>query len=170
MKRMALIATIILVLGVAGCGSDSPTSPGNAPTIFTIPLSALNEVPLVTNSETSGRGTVVITFNTVKDASGAITSATADFNVSMNSFPNGSQANLAHIHPGATGVAGSPLVNTGLTAGTGIPMPNGSATFSFTGIAVTPADATAILANPQNFYFNVHTTLNPSGALRGQLR
>jgi hypothetical protein len=49
-------------------------------------------------------------------------------------------------------------------------MPNGSATFSFTGIAVTPADATAILANPQNFYFNVHTTLNPSGALRGQLR
>jgi hypothetical protein len=27
----------------------------------------------------------------------------------------------------------------------------------------------AIVANPAGFYFNVHTTLNPGGAVRGQL-
>ena len=27
-----------------------------------------------------------------------------------------------------------------------------------------------ILAAPQNFYFNVHTTLNPGGVARGQLQ
>jgi hypothetical protein len=28
----------------------------------------------------------------------------------------------------------------------------------------------AILAAPQNFYFNVHTTNNPGGVMRGQLQ
>lgn len=161
MKRLA-IGMALLALGVTGCGGNSNSpSPSNI-TVFTVQLSAANEVPLVTNSETTARGTAVITVHSDTN--------TIDFNVSMNSFPNGSQANLAHIHPGAAGVTGSPLVNTGLTAGTGIPMPNGSGTFSFTGVPATADNIAQILANPQNFYFNVHTTLNPSGAIRGQLR
>jgi len=33
-----------------------------------------------------------------------------------------------------------------------------------------PADkAAAILNDPTGFYFNVHTALNPNGAIRGQL-
>ena len=31
------------------------------------------------------------------------------------------------------------------------------------------ADATNIVANPAGFYFNVHTAINPGGAVRGQL-
>lgn len=163
MKRLA-VAVGILAMGVAGCGgsnNSTTTAPSNT-TVFTVQLAATNEVPPVTNAETTARGTAVITVHS--------DSNTIDFSVSMNSFPNGANATLAHIHPGAAGVSGSPLVNTGLTAGTAIAMPNGSGTFTFTGVATTADNITQILANPQNFYFNVHTTANPSGAIRGQLR
>ena len=34
---------------------------------------------------------------------------------------------------------------------------------------ITQANAQQIVANPAGFYFNVHTPLNPTGAIRGQL-
>ena len=169
MKR-ALVLAAVVAMGSAGCGSNSPNGPSNQPTVFNVQLRAANETPPVTNAESNASGTAVITFNTTKDSGGTITAATVDFNVTMSGFPNGSTAILAHIHPGAAGVSGSPLVNTGLTAGAGIAMPNGTGTFSFTGIAVSADTATQILAAPQNFYFNVHTTANPTGAIRGQLK
>jgi CHRD domain-containing protein len=163
MKRLALVAATILVFGVAGCGSsNNPNTPSDT-TIFTVQLSALNEVPAVTNSEISARGTAVITINKAKN--------TIDFNVSLNSFPTTSVLTAAHIHPGAAGVAGGVLVGTGLTTANAPSLASGSATFSFTGVTPNTGDAiTNILAAPQNFYFNVHTTANGSGVMRGQLR
>ena len=160
MKRLA-IAIGVLAMSSAACGSKTPTTPSNT-TIFTVQMTAANEVPPVTNAESGGRGTAVITVNSQAN--------TVDFNVSLTGFPNGSQANLAHIHPGAAGVNGSPLVNTGLSAGNGIAMPNGSGTFSMTATDVPADTISQILASPQNYYFNVHTSLNPSGAIRGQLK
>jgi hypothetical protein len=61
------------------------------------------------------------------------------------------------------------LIGTGLTAGT-VTLTNGAGTFSFQSVSASAADIADILANPQNYYFNVHTALNPSGAIRGQLR
>jgi hypothetical protein len=171
MTSCALVLTAaVAAAGSVGCGSKSPSGPSNQPTIFTVALKASNEVPTVSGAEANAAGTAVITVNTTRDSGGAITGATIDFNVSMNGFPNGSSAILSHIHPGAAGVAGPVLVNTGLTAGTAIQMPNGSGSFSFTGVSVSADNATQILANPQNFYFNVHTPANPAGAIRGQLR
>jgi hypothetical protein len=37
------------------------------------------------------------------------------------------------------------------------------------GTATNPALAEAILADPANYYVNVHTTVCPPGTLRGQL-
>jgi hypothetical protein len=88
----------------------------------------------------------------------------------MAGFPSGSSAILSHIHPGAAGTTGPVLVNTGLTAGTAIAMPSGTGTFTFTGVPISADTAAQILAAPQNFYFNVHTPVNPSGAIRGQLK
>jgi len=59
-------------------------------------------------------------------------------------------------------------VSLGLTTGE-VTLTNGAATFTKSGINVTPASAQAILDGPAGFYFNVHTTLNPSGCIRGQL-
>ena len=165
MKRLA-IAVTILALGVAGCGGDSNGNPGGPSnlTVFTVPLSALNEVPAITNAEATARGTAVITMNSQAN--------TIDFNVSMNSFPSGAVVRAAHIHGpnGAAGVIAGVLVDTGLTPATAITLANGTGTFSFN---VQPANASIIpqiLAAPQNFYFNVHTNLNTGGAIRGQLR
>jgi hypothetical protein len=46
---------------------------------------------------------------------------------------------------------------------------NGSGSITKNGINVPAASAAAILGNPGAHYFNVHTALNPDGAVRGQL-
>ena len=65
---------------------------------------------------------------------------------------------MAHIHTGGPGVNGPVFVTLPLSA-TGV---SGCAT-------ATPAQAQAILAAPNGFYFNAHTAASPAGALRGQL-
>lgn len=163
MKRLA-VAVAILAIGAAGCGSSNktPTTPSNIK-VFTVQLSATNEVPPVTNAESTARGTAVITINS--DAN------TIDFNVSLTGFTPTSAVNIAHIHgPNApAGTNASVLVSTTLTAGT-VQLVNGAGTFSFPGVTASAANIQQILANPQNFYFNVHTTLNGGGAIRGQLQ
>jgi CHRD domain len=169
MKRVLVV--LALALAAHGCSSDdSPTSPSpNANTVrFTADLSALNETPPVTGAESSVRGTAVITFNLGRDAAGTVTSATALFEVGLTGIPAGSAINIAHIHPGRAGVAGSVLVNTGLAAGQAI-VTNGTAQFTKADVNLTVANAQAIMADPAGYYFNVHSAANPSGVARGQL-
>jgi hypothetical protein len=161
MKRLA-IAVTVLAIGAAGCGSNSTTNPSNDLVVFTVQLSALSEVPAITNAESTARGTAVITINKVTN--------TVDFQVSLNSFPAGSVVNIAHIHgPASPTTTAGILINTGLTAGT-VTLANGSGTFSFQQANPPAGTVAAVLAAPQNHYFNVHTTLNPGGAVRGQLQ
>jgi hypothetical protein len=161
MKRMA-IAVVILAVGAAGCGSSStPTNPSNL-TVYTIQLLPSNEVPPVTNAENVARGTAVITIH--KDTN------TIDFQVSMNSFPAGSQLTAAHIHHAPAGVAAGVFFGTPLSAANAPALVNGAATLSYTGTQPTADQVTQILADPAGFYFNVHTTSNGSGVMRGQLQ
>jgi hypothetical protein len=163
MKRL-VIAVVIAAVGIAGCGDDeSPTSPSDI-TVFTVQLSALNEVPPITDVENTARGTAVITVNK--------SSNTIDFSVSLNGFPTTPTSTLtaAHIHPGAAGVNGTVLIGTGLSSSNAPSLSSGSATFTFTGVGASADSISQVLANPQNFYFNVHTSLHGGGVMRGQLR
>jgi CHRD domain len=162
MKRLAIVTCLAAAVAVAGCGGDNnPSGPSNT-TVFTVNLLPSLEVPPVSNAESSGRGTAVITVHS--------DSNTVDFNVSMTGFPNGTVIQAAHIHPGASGTTGSPVVNTGLTPGTAVTLANGSGTMTFNGVATTAQNVSSILAAPQNFYFNIHSPQNPGGVARGQLR
>src|SRR5215831_43413 len=117
MKRLFPFA-VVLALVAAGCSnnnSPSPTTPTN-PT-FTATLSPANEVPPVTNAESTVSGNASITMITAKDAGGNITSATATFVVNLSGFPAGSVVNIAHIHEGASTCACPVVVNTSLAAG-----------------------------------------------------
>jgi hypothetical protein len=169
MKRM------FLVLGLAAtfcaCGSDSTTGPSNNQNVavFTVNMLASNEVPPTTGAEADARGTATITFNLTRDGSGNVTAANATFDVTMSGFPSTSVINIAHIHPGAAGATGGVLVSTTLAPGQVTLNSNGSAQFTKTNISVPVTDAQAIMANPSGYYFNVHTTANPTGAIRGQL-
>jgi len=162
MRRLAI--AVAITIGAAGCGSSTSTPAPSNITVFTVQLSALNETPPITNAESGARGTAVITINSQAN--------TIDFNVSLNGFTPTSTVNIAHIHgPNApAGVNAGIIVNTSLSPGT-VNLVNGAGTFSFPSITPTSADIIPqILANPQNFYFNVHTALNGGGAVRGQLR
>jgi hypothetical protein len=171
MKRLSILAAGLSILAI-GCGSKSPTTSTANPTTvkFTAALLPSNEVPAVTNAEAVGSGSANITFNLTRDAAGNITSATADFAVLLAGFPPNTPANIAHIHPGAAGVAGPVLVNTGLVAGQ-VVLTNGSGSFTRTGITnnMDPAHAQDMINNPSQYYFNVHSTMNPGGFARGQL-
>jgi hypothetical protein len=169
MKRLA-IAVSILAIGAAGCGSSTTSPSASTLKIFTVQLSPSLENPPITNAENSGHGTAVITIHTDTN--------TVDFAISMEGFPANTNVILAHIHPGATGVNGPALVGvTGLAASTPLPLTNGSGTYTANGVSAgssngnsAATNVSAILAAPQNFYFNVHTTSNPGGVMRGQLQ
>lgn len=68
-------------------------------------------------------------------------------------------ANAAHIHTGATGVAGGPVV-TLRAPSTGR---------SEECVTVDTELAERLLANPAGYYVNAHTADYPDGAVRGQL-
>jgi len=172
MKRLAFVI-VGLALVAAGCSSDSsnPNNPSNPNTpTFTATLSPASENPPITDSESSGSGNVTITFNVTRDAAGNVTSGTATFVTTLQNFPANTPINIAHIHVGATGTNGNIVVNTTLTAaGDAVVLTNGSGTFTKGGVALDPAVANQILANPAGYYFNVHSTLHPGGVARGQL-
>jgi hypothetical protein len=169
MKRLSIVAVALSLL--AGACSDKTTAPSGPTTTtntFTATLSPANEVPAIANAESSGTGSVTVTMISTKDASGNITGATASFAVTLSGFPAATPINAAHIHPGAAGVNGSPLVNLLLVAGD-VVLAGGSGTFSRPNVNVDAAQAQLILNTPAAFYFNVHSTLNPGGVARGQL-
>lgn len=155
----------------AGC-DDSPTGPTDETITFTAQLLPANEVPPVTGPEASGSGSVTIQLHVTKNSAGTITQAEADFQVTLAGFPNDTPVTMAHIHPGAAGVNGGILVDTGVVPGQVI-LGNGSGGFTRNGISatggLTPTVAQNIINTPANFYFNVHSVLNATGMARGQL-
>jgi hypothetical protein len=162
---MALAASV----AVAGCDDSSPTSPSGATLVFAAVLRPGNEVPPVSNAESSGSGAVQVTIQPARDSAGTITGGTADFYFQVSGFPGPLTVVGAHIHPGAAGVNGPVSVSTGLTAGAPAVFADGTGEFRASGIAVSAAALQAIVANPSAFYFNAHSPLNPGGFARGQL-
>ena len=171
MKRVIIFA---IAIAITACGDDNgnPAGPSNTgPIVFTVQMSAANEVPPVTNAESGARGTATITFDVPRDSSGNATGGgTANFSVQLSGFPAGTPAIAAHIHPGAAGATGGVFLGvSGLSAAAPVVMADGTGTLSFTGTTVSQTQAQQIMDNPSGYYFNVHTPVNPGGAVRGQL-
>ena len=77
----------------------------------------------------------------------------------------------AHIHAGAAGVNGPIVVmlNTPTPVGKDCITANPDDSANSTSV-LTQTELNAIIANPDQFYANVHTTAFPAGAVRAQLR
>jgi hypothetical protein len=170
MYRLSLLMIGLSVLAV-GCGSPSPIDPSQGTTTtstFTVPLSPANEVPAITNADASGSGSVIIALTVTKDDAGNVTSATANFQINVTGFPAGTRVTDAHIHNGSAGSNAGVYVTVGLASGE-LAITNGSGSITKSGVNVPADRAAAILGNRAGHYFNVHTALNPDGAIRGQL-
>jgi hypothetical protein len=171
MKSLTLFGLLALGLVAAACGSDSnsPTTPSPASSaMFTAAMLPSSEVPPVTGDEARGSGTATLTFNLTRDGAGTITAATMDATFSVQGYPAGTALTASHIHPGAAGANGGVFVSLGLAAGE-VTFATGSGTFTKRGVALTADEANSIMANPANYYLNIHTAANPGGAARGQL-
>jgi len=172
MKRYVLVGIAVLA---AACGSSSPSSPSAQPNtvVFTAAMAASNEVPPITNADQNARGNASITFHLTRDGSGTITAATVDYVYSLNSFPAGTVIRATHIHEGGPNIAGGVVIDSGLTPATAITLADGSTTnITFTGLTNFVGGISLIqriIDNPNAFYFNVHSNLNPGGAVRAQL-
>jgi hypothetical protein len=167
MKQLGAVVVGLCLLGAVSC--DDSTAPSNLPIVMSASLSPANEVPPIANAENTGHGAAQITFNVTRDGTGAITGGTADFHFQLSGFPSSTTIILAHIHPGAAGVNGGVIVNTGLVTASPVQQTDGVLVFSATGIAVPAATIQAIVNNPAGYYFNVHSPTNPGGVARGQL-
>jgi hypothetical protein len=165
MTAMAMLA--------AGCGSSSTPAPSGPPSTvaFGAALNASNEVPPITNADVNGKGTGTFTLNLTRDSAGTITAATGTFVFNLSGFPAGTTVRATHIHEGGPGIgSGTVVIDSGLTAANAIPLPDGTVgNQTFKNDSVSPTLAQRIIDNPNGFYFNVHTALNPGGAVRAQL-
>ena len=168
MKRFGALLLSLCLFGAAGCSDDS-TSPSNLPIVMTASLSPANEVPAIAIPENTGHGAAQITFNVTRDGTGAISGGTAEFHFQLNGFPSSTTIIAAHIHPGAAGVNGGVIVNTGVVAGSPVTQSDGVMSFTSAPVSVPAALLQSIVSNPAGFYFNVHSPTNSGGVARGQL-
>jgi endoglucanase Acf2 len=171
MTRHAITAAV-LAIALAGCDekNTAPATPTDLPPKFTATLLPSNEVPPVTNADSGASGTVTITLNLTTDSAGNFTAGTAEFQMTMSGFPNGTTFTGAHIHPGAPGVNNSVVINTGLAvADLTLANGSGSITKNVTLTAANLAALPTLILAPSSYYFNMHTPLNTGGAIRGQL-
>lgn len=113
-------------------------------------LTGSQETPPTT---TPGYGNATVTFDSTHQ----------NITVTITVANLGSPINNFHIHENPFGVAG--LVRVDLI-GLGGVFNNGTMTGTF---PIAADVASRMLANPANFYVNVHTTQFPGGAIRGQL-
>lgn len=186
--RFAAVATILaLVLGAcagpAAAPSPSPAARATtaAPTaasptpkppetvVLTADLRAANEVPAITNEESTATGNVTVTLTITRDAAGKVATASAKFDFTVSNLLPTTEIVAAHIHKGAAGAAASPITDSLVKAGD-VKVVDRAVTVTNATISLKPEVADDLLASPAGFYFNVHSKLNGGGVARGQLQ
>lgn len=141
MRIAQLILPTAAALVLAGHGAAAKAGEKG----YTAKLTGAEEVPGPGDPDGSGSASVTI------DSAGKVC---VDLKVDAIA-----PATAAHIHRGAAGVAGPPVVT--------LQAPSGGAS---KGCIDTSAEVIAeIKANPAGFYVNVHNPEHPPGAIRGQL-
>lgn len=157
MKFSQILVLAAATLGAAACGGGSSTGGLDAEAVYTFALTQAAEVPAPKPTTASGSAQMILYPGSI------------DYQVNGTSIIG---VTAAHIHNGAPGVQG-PIVVTLLsqTAGgtvNGV-LAKGTLTAANLPSGVT-LDALKALILSGNAYINVHTTANPSGEIRGQIK
>jgi len=171
MKRV-LFAIAAVGLLAAACGGTATKAAPTPQTVyvFTADLSAANENPAITDAEASGSGTSTVTLTTTKDSTGKVTAATAKFEIVLKGFPATTKITISHIHKGDAKTNGPVVVDSGMKAAEPIALTTGGTTITKDNLTVAPELAADIIANPGNYYYNVHSQVHAPGVVRGQLK
>jgi uncharacterized protein (TIGR03437 family) len=140
--------------------------------------SATYQVSMLPSNETppivglAAAGTSAVSIYTLRNADGSVAAGTAIFDVNFRGFPAATTFTGLHIHDGPAGVAGNVTINTGLGGGNTIVSDTGNGNaYKFVTVSTTAGIATlnSIVKDASQQYVNLHTTVNPGGAIRSQL-
>jgi hypothetical protein len=168
MKRTGLAAPVVLVAIAAlvvAAGAPAKKPALSATPVFKLNLKPSQEVPPIKGLKADAKGSV--TFDLTRNASGAITAGDVIFSFNY-AFPAPATVTGLHIHQAAKGVNGPIVIGATLSANDTADTDGvGNVTSVVTG--TSPATLQAILDNPRNYYVNLHTTVNPAGAMREQM-
>ena len=166
----------VLLLPILGCADGPTSSPalspdGAAPTehrgvkhgkllaVFNVQLRPENEVRTPGSTFDATVESVAWGHAQIKIYAGNV----LECKVQIHN-PAGEAFTAGHIH------IGGPTVVGGVVVGLHNSLPNiTDEHIKLECGPLTDADVAAVLANPSNFYINYHTTLDPVGAIRGQL-
>ena len=151
------IAAVALA-AITGCGGGSTIGGLDAEAVYTVQLTQAAEVPAPKPTTASGAATIVVYPDRI------------EYELSAHSIIS---VTMAHIHNGAPGTAG-PIVVTLFNQQSNPVSPSGvfaSGTFTDATLpsGVTLASLKALLASG-SAYVNVHTSANPAGEIRGQVK
>lgn len=166
-----LAAVIALVLVAAAGGNRGRGNDDNgkknqrtaAVTVFDLRLEPKQEVPRIKGLRAGAAGN--LTLDVTRDSTGAITSGEVVFYVNYD-FPGSVTITGLHVHQAPKGTNGPIVVDSGVASFTDA---DGDGNVTAVVAGVSPAVLQAILAQPRGYYVNLHTSVNPGGALRDQL-
>ncbi|MEP7270653.1 MAG: CHRD domain-containing protein [Acidobacteriota bacterium] len=133
-----------------------------------VPLTTAAEITPPLSLPAGAKGTTSLTINIIRDSNGNITSGIVNFLTSF-SFPGAVTITGHHIHEGAATVNGPIVIDPSLSGSTTV-FPTGSGVLNVTAIVTNTEVLKRLLANSSGFYVNLHTSANPAGAIRGQIR
>jgi uncharacterized protein (TIGR03437 family) len=137
---------------------------------FQVSMLPSNETPPIAGL--AATGTAAVSIYTLRNADGTAAAGTAIFDVNFRGFPAPTTFTGLHIHDGPAGVAGGVTINTGLGGANTIVSDTGNGNaYKFVTVATTAGIATlnSIVKDASQQYVNLHTTVNPGGAIRSQL-
>lgn len=126
------------------------------------------EVPAISGSTAQVVGTVNLLAQRNEDGTAKV--GLVLFNAHYR-FPGETTFTGMHVHRAAAGVNGPVIFNSGLPSQ--VPSATGFGHFGLAGAPIYKQDQldlfNEMLRTPENFYFNIHTSVNPGGAARAQL-
>ncbi len=159
--RSAVLATACVIFSSGAMAQTLQSIP------FRANLSTANEVPPL---DLAATGSATVWIHAVRNSSGVVTEAVVDFIVDY-SFPGPITITGLHVHRGIRGQNGPVVLSSGVGSGEAEDS-TGKAGITRQSAKLDSAAAISaindMIADPSNFYVNLHTTVNPGGVIRGQ--
>ncbi|MBI4465363.1 MAG: CHRD domain-containing protein [Acidobacteria bacterium] len=129
-------------------------------------LSPANEAPAVVGVTASARATIAL--HVQRNTAGEVVSGLVDFDVDYSVEQPATLTGL-HIHNAGAGANGPIVIDSGVTSVAA--QGNGNIFRQVNVSSGIALDALkGILANPANYYVNLHSSVHPGGLMRDQLR